>query len=527
MHIFYLVDESFMILRYNKITKNIGGIIMSRSIIIVFIFLLVITAIFAYFNYNRLHQMQSDLLKREALLEHSEQLAKRQEESLSQLEEKMKEISEKKDISSEEKEVELQGQLDKYQQELLEFRLKVDELIQERKSDTEGIVLLSEEKAKLETLLADKEDLWIVKEEESRRIIASLQKEIEKYESESKLISDKLLNIEKYLESEQLKRKELEQGLVQFEGSVHLLQEQLALRSDDEKYVQQISQLQFNKEQLEQDIAKKNSDLLLFQQEYKEIAERLTLYQEQIEELKKELVNAKEKVDVLRNEQLIKMQKEKEVLEKTLADKQEIWDKQNKENRQLVSYLQERLEDYKKEVELVRIDSSLFREEIAAQIELQQQSLKHIREREDQISLLASQIEQYTEKIENYERTIAEIRARLKKQEDISFQDQQNLMDTIRTLVEERDESQTGINQLYAQISSLEAEIVELVHKIGLLEEKDRSKYYEVKSGDNLWNIARSKYKEGIAWVKIFSANQDQIANPDLIYPYQKFALPD
>ena len=81
--------------------------------------------------------------------------------------------------------------------------------------------------------------------------------------------------------------------------------------------------------------------------------------------------------------------------------------------------------------------------------------------------------------------------------------------------------------QLYAQISSLEAEIVELVHKIGLLEEKDRSKYYEVKSGDNLWNIARNKYKEGIAWVKIFSANQDQITNPDLIYPYQKFVLPD
>lgn len=500
---------------------------MSRSIIIVFVFLLIITAIFAYFNYNRLHQMQSDLLKREALLENTEQLLKRQEESLSQLEEKMKEVSEKKDISSEEKEVEFQGQLDKYQEELLGFRLKVDELMQQRKSDTEGIVLLSEEKAKLETLLANKEDLWQAKEEESRRIIASLQKEIQKYESESKLISDKLLNIEKYLESEQLKRKELEQDLVQFEGSVHLLQEQLALKPDDEKYVQQISQLQFNKKQLEQDIAKKNSDLLLFQQEYKEIAERLTSYQEQIEELKKELVNAKEKDEALWTEQLVKIQKEKEVLEKVLADKQEIWDKQNKENRQLVSYLKERLEDFKEEVELVRIDSSLFREEIAEQIELQQKNLPSIGEKEDQILILISQIEQYYEKIENYERTIAEIRARLQKQEDISFQEQQSLMDTIRTLVEERDESQTSISQLYAQISSLEVEIAALEHKIGLLEEKDRSKYYEVKSGDNLWNIARSKYKEGIAWVKIFSANQDQIANPDLIYPYQEFVLPD
>ena len=52
-------------------------------------------------------------------------------------------------------------------------------------------------------------------------------------------------------------------------------------------------------------------------------------------------------------------------------------------------------------------------------------------------------------------------------------------------------------------------------------------KYYEVKRGDCLWTIARNRYNEGIAWAKIFRANEAFIKNPDLIYPYQQFILPD
>ncbi|NLZ73167.1 MAG: LysM peptidoglycan-binding domain-containing protein [Bacteroidales bacterium] len=39
--------------------------------------------------------------------------------------------------------------------------------------------------------------------------------------------------------------------------------------------------------------------------------------------------------------------------------------------------------------------------------------------------------------------------------------------------------------------------------------------------------MARGKYRDGIAWTKIFKANRDQIRNPDLIYPYQQFIIPD
>jgi hypothetical protein len=44
--------------------------------------------------------------------------------------------------------------------------------------------------------------------------------------------------------------------------------------------------------------------------------------------------------------------------------------------------------------------------------------------------------------------------------------------------------------------------------------------------GDNLWNIARAHYGEGLRYTTIFNANKDQIRDPDLIYPGQVFSLP-
>ena len=44
--------------------------------------------------------------------------------------------------------------------------------------------------------------------------------------------------------------------------------------------------------------------------------------------------------------------------------------------------------------------------------------------------------------------------------------------------------------------------------------------------GDNLWNIARAHYGEGLQYTIIFKANKDQIRDPDLIYPGQNFSLP-
>ncbi|MDE2335082.1 MAG: LysM peptidoglycan-binding domain-containing protein [Rhodospirillales bacterium] len=48
-----------------------------------------------------------------------------------------------------------------------------------------------------------------------------------------------------------------------------------------------------------------------------------------------------------------------------------------------------------------------------------------------------------------------------------------------------------------------------------------------VQPGDNLWEIARATYGQGIHYTIIYTANRSQIRDPNLIYPGQVFTLPD
>ncbi len=47
-----------------------------------------------------------------------------------------------------------------------------------------------------------------------------------------------------------------------------------------------------------------------------------------------------------------------------------------------------------------------------------------------------------------------------------------------------------------------------------------------VQPGNNLWTLARTHYGSGVSYTQIFTANSDQIRDPDLIYPGQIFNIP-
>jgi len=49
---------------------------------------------------------------------------------------------------------------------------------------------------------------------------------------------------------------------------------------------------------------------------------------------------------------------------------------------------------------------------------------------------------------------------------------------------------------------------------------------YRVRTGDTLWAIASAKYGEPLQWRRIYAANRQRIADPNLIYPDQQLLIP-
>jgi nucleoid-associated protein YgaU len=47
-----------------------------------------------------------------------------------------------------------------------------------------------------------------------------------------------------------------------------------------------------------------------------------------------------------------------------------------------------------------------------------------------------------------------------------------------------------------------------------------------VAKGDSLWRISQKHYYKGRLYTRIYRANRRKIADPDLIYPCQKFWVP-
>lgn len=53
-----------------------------------------------------------------------------------------------------------------------------------------------------------------------------------------------------------------------------------------------------------------------------------------------------------------------------------------------------------------------------------------------------------------------------------------------------------------------------------------RQSFVTVEPGDTLWEIATEEYGDATKWPRIYRANDDQIEDPDLIYPGQRFDVP-
>ncbi len=99
-------------------------------------------------------------------------------------------------------------------------------------------------------------------------------------------------------------------------------------------------------------------------------------------------------------------------------------------------------------------------------------------------------------------------------------------------------DTQEKTDLLFAKLNNLEKRVRALEQRVGkkplklkpkkLYPAKKIGKLYEVKKGESLWRISGHKdvYNDPSKWKKIYEANKNKIANPNVVYPGQRLVIP-
>lgn len=93
------------------------------------------------------------------------------------------------------------------------------------------------------------------------------------------------------------------------------------------------------------------------------------------------------------------------------------------------------------------------------------------------------------------------------------------------------DESMKKSDDAEAALNAIVMEMGQTTEKITTADPEKRGTVsytvkYDPKNRDCLWRISLKVYKDAKLWPLIYMANKDQIKNPDLIFPGQKFIIP-
>jgi hypothetical protein len=87
-----------------------------------------------------------------------------------------------------------------------------------------------------------------------------------------------------------------------------------------------------------------------------------------------------------------------------------------------------------------------------------------------------------------------------------------------------------GLYRLRADLIGQDGKVLARVEfpfeRTKLIKDLKEGTFIIVQPGNSLWRLARRTYGSGVAYTVIFKANQDKIADPNLIHPGQVFTLP-
>ncbi len=467
---------------------------MSKNLIVLFIIILLIVGGFGIYTYDQSNQAKKEVEERIFELGSKDELISELKENIQEKEKQIDEL--KASLTREEKDLDLEK----------EYADKLSEL--------------TEEKAKLEVLLAEKEET-----------IKTIEKQKEESEQIVILKDELVLELKENIQEKEKQIDELKASLTREEKDLDL----------EKEYADKLSELTEEKAKLEVLLAEKEETIKTIEKQKEESEQIVILKDELVLELKENIQEKEKQIDELKasltreekdleKEYAIKvseLMEEKGQLEALLIEQEGISQTKDREKEELISKLencnnqinelkgklvQQEIgegKDYVAELSALTEEKSKLENQLKTYQDL-------LSEKEDTIVLIKQQNEESEKNLMEKDRTIAELSESIKGYE--------NLVTEIREqMAKEGKEKEAEYADRLALLKEgkdiIEAKLAEAI-------KKTIPDYYEVKKGDSLWKIAERFYNAGEKWIRIFEANTDKINNPDLIYPYQRFTIP-
>ena len=463
---------------------------MSKNLIVLFIIILLIVGGFGIYTYDQSNQAKKEVEEKNLKLESSDELISELKENIQEKEKQIEEL--KASLTEGEKDLEK------------EYADKLSEL--------------TEEKAKLEALLTEKEEtIKTIKQqkEESEQIVFS----------KDEFISE-------LRESIQEKEKQIEElKAIPTEGEKDLEKEYATKISELMEEKGQLEALLIEKEETIKTIKqqKEESEQIVFSKDefISELRESIQEKEKQIEELKAIPTEGEKDLEKEYATKISELMEEKGQLEALLIEQEGILRTKDPGKEELIGKLEDcnnQINELKKKLVQQEIEEekdyvaelSVLTEEkskLENQLKIYQNLLS---EKEDTIVLIKQQNEESEKNIVDKNKAIAEFSESIKGYENLVKEIQEQMTQEGK---EKEAEYADRLALLKEGKAIIEAKLAEVI-------EKSKPDYYEVKKGDSLWNIAKRFYSTGGKWIRIFEANSDKIKNPSIIYPYQRLTIP-
>jgi len=133
------------------------------------------------------------------------------------------------------------------------------------------------------------------------------------------------------------------------------------------------------------------------------------------------------------------------------------------------------------------------------------------------------------EEIDAFQRELEQIRDQIRGLLALSPEELYEKLDEVEKIGARLEEMSRDKRAKLPDIAKLLSEVMELYGRLKEAAERAKPKVeiYSVIKGDYLWKIAKrpNMYGDPYQWIRIYTFNRDQIKNPDLIYPDQKFKI--